>query len=255
MPTKITTETQLLRLLANTPLQAEITFVQMDSHISKNTPAVHLNTFYHTFADISHRHFDGFIITGAPVEMLPFSAVDYWDELCAGMEWTKTNVYSVMHICWSAQAALYYHYGIEKYNLEKKLSGVYKHKVTQPHSRLMRGFDGEFYAPHSRYTTVKKTDILSAGLSVLSESETAGMYIAVNSNRRQIFITGHAEYDIHTLDAEYRRDTEKGLNPEPPVNYYRDDNPDNQPVMLWRAHAHLLFSNWLNYYVYYDKLL
>jgi len=252
MPTKIATETQILRLLSNTPLQIEITLVQMGGHEAKNTSKEHLDAFYHTFEDIKATQFDGMIITGAPVETLPFTEVDYWDELCAIMEWTKTHVYSTMHICWGAQAGLYYHYGIDKYELEEKLSGVYPHRVNIPLSRLMRGFDDGFYAPHSRYTSIHEEDIIAAGLSVLSKSDSAGLYIAASDDRRQVFVTGHSEYDRMTLDGEYRRDIGKGLSIEPPINYYEDDDPDKPPVMRWRSHAHLLFANWLNYYVYQE---
>jgi len=252
MPTKIATETQILRLLSNTPLQIEITLVQMGGHETKNTSKEHLDAFYYTFEDIKSKQFDGLIITGAPVETLPFSKVDYWDELCSIMEWTKTHAYSTMHICWGAQAGLYYHYGIDKHELEEKLSGVYPHRVIIPLSRLMRGFDDGFYAPHSRYTGIREEDILKAGLSVLSKSDSAGLYIAASADRRQVFVTGHSEYDRMTLDGEYRRDIDKGLEVRPPVNYYEDDDPDKPPVMHWRSHAHLLFANWLNYYVYQE---
>jgi len=252
MPTKIATETQLLRLLSNSPLQVEVALIQMESHVSKNTSGEHLAAFYRSFSDIRDRRLDGLIITGAPVEELEFEQVDYWDELCAMMEWSKTHVYSTMHICWGAQAALYYHHGINKYHLGEKLSGVYYHSVMIPTSRLMRGFDDPFLAPHSRYTGVRSQDIEAAGLSVLSASEKAGVYIAANANRRQVFVSGHAEYDRYTLDAEYRRDVDKAIDPAVPLNYYPGGNPDNPPDMLWRAHANLLFSNWLNYYVYQE---
>ena len=252
MPTKIATETQLLRLLSNSPLQIEITLVQMGGHESKNTSKEHLDAFYKTFDDVKTKQFDGMIITGAPVEILPFSEVDYWDELCTILEWSKTHVFNTMHICWGAQAGLFYHYGIDKYELEEKLSGVYPHRVLIPLSRLMRGFDDGFFAPHSRYTGIRERDVLAAGLSVLSNSDSAGLYITASADRRQVFVTGHSEYDKMTLDGEYRRDIGKGLQIKPPVNYYEDDNPDKPPVMRWRSHAHLLFSNWLNYYVYQE---
>jgi len=252
MPTKISTETQLLRLLANTPLQVEITLVQMDSHSHKNISQEHLDEFYHSFSELRNRRFDGLVITGAPVETLDFKEVNYWDELCAVMKWSKTHVFNTLHICWGAQAGLYYHYGIDKYELDKKLSGVYKHKVLIPSSRLMRGFDSEFYAPHSRYTAVSADEIVSHGLVLMATSSEAGVYIAATQDRRQVFVTGHSEYDIYTLDDEYRRDLAKGLDIEPPVNYYEGNNPNNPPLMRWRAHAHLLFANWLNYYVYQE---
>lgn len=252
MPKKIETETQLLRMLSNTPLQVEPVLIQMSSHVSKNTSREHLEEFYHTFDDIRETVLDGLIITGAPVELLDFKEVDYWDELCRVMEWSKTHVYSTFHICWGAQAGLFYHYGVDKYVLPEKLSGVYRHNVLIPTSRLTRGFDNPFFAPHSRYTGVREKDIIAAGLSSLSTSSHAGLYIAASKDRRQVFIVGHAEYDINTLDAEYRRDTEKGLDVRPPINYYRDDDPNNPPEMRWRAHAHLLFANWLNYYVYQE---
>jgi homoserine O-succinyltransferase len=252
MPTKIATETQLLRLLSNTPLQIEITLVQMGGHIAKNTAKEHLDAFYQTFGDIKTTQFDGMIITGAPVETLPFREVDYWDELCAVMEWSKTHVYSTMHICWGAQAGMFYHYGIDKYELEEKLSGVYLHKVMIPLSRLMRGFDDGFLAPHSRCTDIREEDIAAAGLSILAKSDISGVYIAASADRRQVFVTGHSEYDKMTLDAEYRRDVDKGLSIKPPLNYYDDDDPGKPPVMRWRSHAHLLFANWLNYYVYQE---
>ena len=252
MPTKIATETQLLRLLSNSPLQIEITLVQMGGHETKNTSKEHLDAFYHTLEDIKTKQFDGMIITGAPVETMPFSEVDYWDELCVIMEWSKTHVYSTMHICWGAQAGLFYHYGIDKYKLEEKLSGVYRHRVMIPLSRLMRGFDDGFLAPHSRYTSIREEDITAAGLSVLAKSDISGVYIAASPDRRQVFVTGHSEYDKMTLDTEYRRDVEKGLSIKPPLNYYEDDDPNKPPVMHWRSHAHLLFANWLNYYVYQE---
>jgi len=252
MPAKIATETQLLRLLSNTPLQIEITLVQMGGHVSKNTSKEHLDAFYKTFDDIQTKRFDGLIITGAPVENLPFKQVDYWDELCAVMEWSKTHVYNTMHICWGAQAGLFYHYGVDKYELSEKLSGIYPHRVLVPSSRLMRGFDEGFLAPHSRYTANREEEVAAAGLEVLSNSQEAGVYIAASADRRQVFVTGHSEYDKMTLDAEYRRDIAKGLQVKPPANYYEGDNPDNPPLMRWRSHAYLLFSNWLNYYVYQE---
>ena len=252
MPLKIETETQLLRLLSNTPLQIEVTLVRMGDHISKNTSKEHLDAFYSTFEKIKNKRFDGLIITGAPVETLPFNEVHYWDELCKVMEWSKTHVYSTLHICWGAQAGLFYHYGIDKYELPEKLSGVYPHKVLIPLSRLMRGFDDGFLAPHSRLTGNHEKDILAAGLSILSRSDETGVYIAASPDRRQVFVTGHSEYDRTTLDVEYRRDIAKGLPMKPPKNYYQNDDPSQPPVMRWRSHAYLLFANWLNYYVYQE---
>ncbi|MCL1970707.1 MAG: homoserine O-succinyltransferase [Candidatus Bathyarchaeota archaeon] len=252
MPTKINTETQLLRLLSNTPLQIEITLLRMNNHVYKNTGQEHLDVFYHTHMDVKDKWFDGLIITGAPVEALPFDKVDYWDDLCTLMDWSKTNVYSTLHICWGAQAGLFHHYGIKKYELYEKLSGVYRHKVQVSSNCLIRGFDDEFLAPHSRYTNVREEDILIAGLSVLAKSNETGVYIAVSNDHRQVFITGHPEYDKTTLDDEYKRDIGKGLNIKPPVNYYKDNNLNKIPTMHWKAHAHLLFANWLNYYVYQE---
>ena len=252
MPTKIATETQLLRLLSNSPLQIEVTLVQMGCHVSKNTSKKHLDAFYRTFENIRARRFDGLLITGAPVETLPFDKVDYWDELCTVMEWSKTHVYSTMHICWGAQAGLYFHYGIDKYELGEKLSGVYPHNVLIPFSRLLRGFDDGFFAPHSRFTGNREEDIVAVGLSVLAKSDEAGVYIAASADRRQVFVTGHSEYDRMTLDAEYRRDVGKGLTVKPPTKYYESDDPSKPPVMLWRSHAYLLYANWLNYYVYQE---
>lgn len=252
MPTKIATETQLLRLLSNTPLQVNITLVQMAGHVSKNTSQKHLETFYTSFEHIRNRRFDGLLITGAPVETMPFEQVDYWDELCRIMDWAKTNVFSTFHICWAAQAGLYHHYGIDKHPLPAKLSGVFQHEVLMPRSRLMRGFDSIFWAPHSRMTGVAEADLVKAGIPVMARSPEAGVYAAVSPNRRMVFVTGHSEYDPMTLDAEYRRDREKGLEIKPPANYYRNDDPAEVPQVRWRAHAHLLFANWLNYYVYQE---
>lgn len=253
MPTKIATETQLLRLIGNTPLQVDVTFLHPETHKSKNTPEEHLLKFYNTFSEIKHKKFDGLIITGAPVEQMPFEEVNYWDELKEIMEWSLHNVYSTFHICWGAQAGLYYHYGIPKHALAEKLSGVYRHRVTKKNVKLLRGFDEEFYAPHSRYTEVKREDIEKVeGLEILSESDEAGIYIVSALNGRQIFVTGHSEYDQLTLKAEYDRDVARGLNPKIPANYFPDDDPKKLPVVRWRAHANLLFANWLNYYVYQE---
>ena len=253
MPTKIATETQLLRVLGNSPLQVDISFMHTKSHCSKNTSDSHLETFYGTFDDFKSQKFDGMIITGAPVETLDFEEVDYWKELCEIMEWTKTNVTSTFHICWGAQAALYYHYGIPKYPLEKKLFGVYKHTVVpeKKHKILMRGFDDEFYVPHSRHTEFREEDISKVPeLEILAKSDKAGVYIVTAKSERQFFISGHSEYDADTLAAEYFRDKNKGLNIDIPENYFKDSDPTKPPMMLWRAHANLLYSNWLNYFVY-----
>ena len=252
MPTKIVTETQILRSLSNTPLQIEVELIGMSSHTGKNTPAEHLLEFYKTFDDIKDKNFDGFIITGAPVEQMPFEEVDYWQELCGIMEWTTTHVHSTLHICWGAQAALYYHYGIPKYPLEEKMFGVFSHRLLTPKSRLFHGFDGEFYAPHSRHTETRAEDILKVpDLKLMAISDEAGVYAVCNQSGSRFFITGHSEYDADTLDTEYRRDVAKGLSDvKVPKHYYPDDNPANKPVMNWRAHSTLLYTNWLNYFVY-----
>ena len=251
MPIKEDTELQILRLLSNSPLQSDLTFLQMKSHVSKNTSASHLNKFYCYFDEIENQKFDGMIITGAPVEQIEFEEVDYWEELCRIMEWSKTNVTSTFHICWGAQAGLYYHFGLKKHMLPKKLSGIYKHKVMKRKEPLVRGFDDEFYAPHSRYTEVSAEDIHNCpDLKVVAESEEAGVYLCLTEDGKQIFVTGHSEYDRYTLDYEYKRDLGKGINPDIPVNYYPDDNPENKPLLLWRSHSMNLYTNWLNYYVY-----
>lgn len=251
MPEKEKTEGHLLRLLGNTPLQVNITFLHMESHKSKNVSPLHLEQFYETFSQIKHRRFDGMIITGAPVELLPFEKVDYWEELTDIMAWSKTHVTSVMHICWGAQAALYYHYGIGKFELPAKCTGVFKHTVTDPTVKLIRGFDEEFLAPHSRYTDVSIEQIKAhPDLRLLSVSEEAGALIIISKDEKHIMVTGHLEYDGCTLAEEYRRDLNKGLDADIPKAYFPDDNPDNKPLNRWRSHGHLLFSNWLNYYVY-----
>jgi homoserine O-succinyltransferase len=253
MPTKIATETQLARVLANSPLQVELTLVCMDTHESKNISQSHLDSFYKTIDEVKHQRFDGMILTGAPVELLPFEEVDYWPELTGIMEWSKTNVYSSMHICWGAQAGLYYHYGINKYPVDKKVFGVFPHKVVRPLNPLMRGFDEVFYAPHSRHTTIRKEEVLKhKDLRILAESEEAGVHIISNENGRQIFVLGHQEYDKETLATEYFRDVDKGLPIEVPKHYFESDDPAKEPVFRWRSHASLLFTNWLNYYVYQE---
>lgn len=253
MPTKITTETQLLRMLGNSPLQVDASFMHTKSHNSKNTSKSHIETFYGTFEDYKTQKFDGMIITGAPVETLDFEDIDYWEELCEIMEWSKFNVTSTFHICWGAQAALYYHYGIKKRNLSKKLFGIYKHKVVprKRHKILLRGFDDEFYVPQSRYTEFSEDDVKKIPeLEILAKSDEAGVYIVSSKSNRQFFITGHSEYDADTLAKEYFRDKDKGIDISIPYNYFPDDNPENKPVMKWRSHANLLYSNWLNYFVY-----
>lgn len=251
MPTKVATETQILRSLSNTPLQIEVTLVQTSTYTSKNTSHEHLLNFYKTFDEIKDMNFDGFIITGAPVEHLPFEEVDYWEEICKIMDWTKTHVHSTFHICWAAQAALYYHYGIPKYPLPEKLSGVFRHTLLTPKSRLFRGFDSEFWAPHSRHTEVRREDIEKVPqLKVMAVSDEAGVYAVCSEDSRQFFITGHSEYDADTLALEYKRDLEKGLNPKVPAHYFPDDDPAKQPVLKWRAHSTLIYTNWLNYFVY-----
>lgn len=251
MPTKVVTETQLVRLLSNSSLQVELTLLQTASHVSKNTSAEHMATFYKCFDDVCDEKFDGLIITGAPVEELPFEAVDYWPELCRVMEWSKTHVFSTIHICWAAQAALYHHFGVPKYKLNKKLFGIYSHNVLKPTHPLLRGFDEKFLAPHSRHTECKISDIeREPALDILAASDDAGAYIIADRSSRMFFITGHSEYDSDTLAKEYFRDLDKGLPIDIPKNYFPGDNPKARPENMWRGHAHLLFSNWLNYFVY-----
>lgn len=251
MPTKIQTETQLLRLLGNSPLQIDIELLQMASHTSKNTSAHHLTTFYKTFSQVKDETYDGMIITGAPVEQLEFEEVDYWDELCEIMEWSKHNVYSTFHICWGAQAALYYHYGVKKYTFNEKLSGIYNHKILNPLHPLMRGFDDTFVIPHSRFTGVQTEQIEKISqLEILAVSDLAGVSIVSSKSGRQVFVMGHAEYDRDTLLNEYLRDVNKGLAPKLPYNYFPNDDASLVPPMTWRSNATLLYTNWLNYFVY-----
>jgi len=251
MPKKIETETQFARLLGNSPLQVEPTLIRTSTHKSKNVAEEHLLAFYKTFDDIKHENFDGMIITGAPVEHLAFEEVEYWQELCQIMEWSKTHVHSTLHICWGAQAGLYYHFGIQKYSVPKKMFGVFPHTVEYRSSILFRGFDDVFYVPQSRHTTVKREDIEKVdALKILSSSKDTGVYAITTKNGRQIFITGHSEYDPDTLKNEYLRDLSQGKPIEIPVHYFPDDDPSQPPLVTWRAHAHLLFSNWLNYFVY-----
>ena len=251
MPLKEETETQLLRALSNTPLQVDCTFLMMSSHVSKNTSASHLNKFYVEFADVKRKKYDGMIITGAPVELLEYEEVNYWPELSAIMEWSKIHVTSTLHICWRAQAGLYYHYGIPKYQREKKLSGIYNHKVLNRKCPLVRSLNDYFLAPHSRYTEVRRKDILAhPELEILAESDEAGVFLVMSRDGRQIFVQGHPEYDRMTLNNEYHRDLSKGLNPELPVNYYENNDPFSVPPLMWRNTANTLYTNWLNYYVY-----
>lgn len=251
MPTKIVTETQLARLLGNTPLQVEMHLLKTNDHMPKNTSQEHMLAFYKVFDQVKDEFFDGLVITGAPVEEMPFEEVDYWSELCEIMEWSKTHVYSTFHICWGAQAALYYHYGIKKYQLPEKLFGVFEHAVTHKGSILFRGFDDVFMVPHSRHTMVRKEDILACKkLKILAESEKAGVYAISTDLGRQVFITGHSEYDADTLENEYLRDKSQGLPIHVPENYYPGDDDTKRPICSWRSSANLLYSNWLNYFVY-----
>ena len=251
MPTKIDTETQLARLIGNTPLQVEVEFIHTASHESKNTSKEHLFSFYKTFDQVKHKKFDGMIITGAPVEMLEFEEVEYWEELCEIFEWSKTHVHSTFHICWGAQAGLYYHFGIKKYPLPEKMFGVFEHTVNYKNPILFRGADDVFMAPHSRHSTVLQEDIEKVPeLKILATSEKAGVYACMTQNGKQIFITGHSEYDAGTLAKEYFRDKDKGLDIKIPENYFPDDDDTKAPRVSWRSHANLLYSNWLNYFVY-----
>ena len=252
MPTKIETETQLIRMLANTPLQVNIHLIHMASHQSKNTKKEHLETFYNTFAEIRHRFFDGMIITGAPVETIPYEEVTYWQELTELMEYTKTNVYSTVHICWGAQAALYYHFGLERHRLDRKLFGVFEHKVMPFGGRLVRGFDDHFLAPHSRHTQIDREEFARVpGMRILALSEEAGVHITSYADRRQVYVMGHGEYDRDTLRHEYERDLARGKG-QMPVNYFHDDDPGEKVRVNWRSHSQLLCSNWLNYCVYQE---
>jgi homoserine O-succinyltransferase len=253
MPLKIATETDLLRLLSNTPLQLEIDFLQIEGHTPKNTSRDHLDSFYTTFSQIRKQKFDGMIITGAPVEHLPFEEVDYWGEICEIFDWAHKNVTSTMFICWASQAGLFHHYGIPKYPLKKKMFGIFDHKVKDKKLPLFRGFDDVYRAPHSRHTELKSKDFhLAPEVQIISESDKAGVYMAMAENGKQIFITGHPEYSLKTLDREYKRDKEKELPIDLPQNYYPGDNPSERPILSWRSHANLLFMNWLNYYVYQE---
>lgn len=251
MPTKETTETQLLRLLGNSPLQVEITLLHTKSHTSKNTSAEHLRMFYKNYEDIKHQNFDGMIITGAPVELLEFEEVNYWEELKTIMDWTIDHVTSTFHICWAAQAGLYHHYGVPKYKLDQKMFGVFPHRINKNNTNLLHGFDEVFHAPQSRHTEIRREDVEGVGgLEILAESDESGIYLVCSDNGKQIFVTGHSEYDPLTLKWEYDRDIDKGMEIEIPKHYFPDDNPSKTPIVKWRAHANLLFSNWLNYYVY-----
>ncbi|NMO00966.1 homoserine O-succinyltransferase [Gordonia sp. TBRC 11910] len=251
MPTKEATETQLLRVLGSTPLQVEVTLLHMASHASRNTAPEHLEAFYATFADVEDRYFDGMVVTGAPIELLDFEAVDYWPEMTQILDWSREHVYSTIHICWGAQAALYRHYGVPKYELPQKLSGVFDHRVLRPDSALLRGFDERFRAPHSRHTDVHAADIAATGaVDILATSDEAGVLLAATPDNRQVFITGHPEYDRDTLSREYRRDRDAGLGTAMPANYYPHHDETRTPVLNWRSHGVLLYANWLNHCVY-----
>lgn len=251
MPTKIATETQLMRKLSNTPLQIQVDLLRTKSHEATHVSAGHLETFYRTFEDIENEHYDGLIITGAPVELMEFEEVDYWEELCRIMDWSSTHVHSTLHICWGAQAGLYYHYGIQKYRLPKKASGVFEHRLLKPKSPLVRGFDDRFYAVHSRNTDVKIEDVEAVDdLEIVAVSDEVGLYIVKSVDSRRFFVFGHPEYDTDTLKLEYERDVKRGINPEIPTNYFPDDDPARAPLNVWRSQAQLFYTNWLNYYVY-----
>lgn len=251
MPTKIATETQLMRKLSNTPLQIQVDLLRTKSHEATHVSAGHLETFYRTFEDIENEHYDGLIITGAPVELMEFEEVDYWEELCRIMDWSSTHVHSTLHICWGAQAGLYYHYGIQKYRLPKKASGVFEHRLLKPKSPLVRGFDDRFYAVHSRNTDVKIEDVEAVDdLEIVAVSDEVGLYIVKSVDSRRFFVFGHPEYDTDTLKLEYERDVKRAIDPEIPTNYFPDDDPTRTPLNVWRSQAQLLYTNWLNYYVY-----
>jgi len=253
MPIKVATETDLIRLLSNSPLQIEIDFLHMESHTSKNTAVEHLSAFYKTFDEVKNSNFDGMIITGAPVELLDFEQVNYWDEITTIFDWARTHVTSTFFICWAAQAGLYHYYGVPKYPLSEKMFGVFEHVNHNPQNPIFRGFDDVFYVPHSRHTEVRKEDILkNAALTLLSDSPDSGVYMVMARNGREFFITGHSEYSPNTLDTEYKRDVAKGMDIKLPLNYYKNDSPQNEPVVRWRSHANLLFTNWLNYFVYQE---
>ena len=253
MPLKVMTETDLLRLISNTPLQIELDFIDTDRNVSKNTPREHIETFYKKFEEVKHNNYDGLIITGAPVEKVDFEEVDYWDELTEIFEWAKKHVTSTLYICWAALAGLYHHYGIPKYVLERKISGVFKHYIDDELNPIFRGFDDVFYVPHSRFSEVRREDIDKVpALKIIAESNESGIYMVMARGGREFFITGHSEYSPYTLDFEYHRDLEKGMNPDIPQNYYEDNNPENPPIVRWRSHANLLFTNWLNYSVYQE---
>ncbi len=253
MPTKQETEAQLLRLIGNTPLQLDVHLLHMESHLSRNVAQEHLTSFYKTFRDIENEKFDGLIITGAPVETLSFEEVDYWEELKRIMEYSKTNVTSTLHICWGAQAGLYHHYGVSKYPLKEKMFGVFEHEVREQHVKLLQGFDELFFAPHSRHTEVRENDIRGVKeLTLLANSEEAGVHLVIGPEGRQVFALGHSEYSCDTLKQEYERDRQKGLNIDVPKNYFKHNNPNEKPLVRWRSHGNLLFSNWLNYYVYQE---
>ena len=253
MPLKITTETDLVRLLSNTPLQVEISFMKIKSHTSKNTPIEHMKTFYTDFDQMRHEKYDGMIITGAPVEQMDFEEVTYWDEITEIFDWARTHVTSTLYICWAAQAGLYHFYGVPKYDLPAKMFGVFRHTLREPYVPIFRGFDDEFYVPHSRHTEIRREDVMKVpDLTLLSESEESGVYMAMARGGREFFITGHSEYSPYTLNDEYMRDVNKGLPIAVPRNYYRNNNPALGPVVRWRGHANLLFTNWLNYYVYQE---
>ena len=253
MPLKEETEVQILRSLSNTPIQVNVTFIATKSHESTHTSMSHLNKFYQTFDEVKNQNFDGLIITGAPVEQMEYEEVDYWEEICQIMEWSKEHAFSTLHLCWGAQAGLYYHYGIQKYKLDKKMFGVFPHYVKNRKVPMVRGFDDIFYAPHSRHTEVRKEDIEKCeDLTILAESDEAGVFLVIDKAGKKIFVMGHPEYDRLTLDAEYKRDKNKGLPIELPVNYYPDDDDTKKPLLRWRSHGNILYSNWLNYYVYQE---